>query len=271
MNGELAQLKEAQARSGGYVAFGVRQAAVVCAAWLSVAAVGCGGGSANEEPPAKDDRRERSTPAVPRAAESVEEAATAVIQASRRRDCRRFADRVHGLPGRPARDLCDAMKRSGDLALLSKWDGSVSSYGSAAVGEIGSPTRTVFAVLALDRDGRFKFLTLLEPAGPPLSDTQAKNVVEHGTEALRRDDCAAFHQSFLLFDREQTPSEVCSLGGVRVLRRLLRRDRSASFHRFGGNGFIALYGIGIESDEFFTVVLVSAEQGYLWASVAQAR
>ena len=243
-----------------------RSRCISCAAFLIVVlAAGCGG---DEEPDPGGTQTKREAQSAPRPAESPRAAANAIAAAARRSDCGALVKRMHGLARRAQ---CQALRRSGELEAIGKLDGSPGAYGTAAVAEVNSPKSTMFVVLALDVDSRFKLLTLLSPIGPPMADAQAKPVVEHGIDALRRGDCNAFKESFLLHDRKQTADEVCALPGVRELRRTLRGRRSPRLDRLGGNSFVALYGVAFDSGEFFTVALTSSELGYLWADLARAR
>src|SRR3954447_2059898 len=138
----------------------------------------------------------------------------------------------------------------------------VKTYGSGAVAKDFDGGHTV---LALDDDGRFKFV--ISFSSPKLPTAPIKNADESMSRvvgAIRRDSC----EDLLPFSLGKG-KKYCAGSPIRQLHTALDRAYTASPKLLGGDGRYAFYGLKVKP-YYFTLVFLASKNGS-WFFVTSAR
>src|SRR3954469_25497572 len=211
---------------------------------LALAGAGCGGGES------KSPAAGVTTPAgvSPKPTEPATTAVARLASAARAGDCS-ARDKLFD-PDTPVSErLC-----RGILAGLNPVvPPQVKTYGSGVVAKNFDGGQTI---LALDHDGRFKFVIAFSK--PDLPTAPLKNADESMSRvvgAIRRDSC----EDLLPFSLGKG-KKYCAGTPIRQLHTALDRAYTASPKLLGGDGRYAFYGLKVKP-YYFTLVFLASSNG----------
>jgi hypothetical protein len=220
---------------------------------LALAVAGCGGGES------KSPAAAVTTPAgvTPKPAEPAATAVARLASAARAGDCS-TRDELFD-PDVPVTErLC-----RGILAGLNPVvPPQVKTYGSGAVAKDFDGGHTV---LALDDDGRFKFV--ISFSSPKLPTAPIKNADESMSRvvgAIRRDSC----EDLLPYSLGKG-KKYCAGSPIRQLHAALDRAYTASPKLLGGDGRFVFYGLKVKPDYFTLVFLASTNGQFFFVTSAR--
>jgi hypothetical protein len=231
----------------------------------AIALAGCGsdGGdkTATTSTPAKPPA---TTPArgTPRPAEPAELAVARLAKARRAGDCSAPA-KLFGHPEITPKD-CKRLLPTINLVLPP----DVKTYGSGAV---ATDTDGGKAILALDSDRRFKYVTSFSPSY--LAKAPAKNadeVMSAVVSAIRSGDCHQITTYSLTYSNGGSGKQFCALEPVRQLHAALNRAYTASPTRLGGDGTFVFYGLKVKPHYFTLLFLASKNGSFYFVTSARA-
>jgi hypothetical protein len=234
--------------------------------WLSalVAAAlvaGCGGGDGEKASGGADAPPKQALPGAPRAAESPKQAGARLADAVRSGDCG-SPEKLFLAADAISEDLCQKL-----LPALAPADPlSFNVYGTGAVMRNAKGGDTI---LALDKSGRFKFVTTFGPGQPEVPPKYAAQAMEDAVTALRNDNCEALVAISLTYNGAEG-EKFCALGPVRELRGSLSSDFQAEPKLLGGNGMFAFAGIATKRGYFTLLFASNRGDTYLFVTSARA-
>ena len=195
----------------------------------------------------------------PKPAETPEQAVARLASAVRSGDCSDAEEIFHG---GNATETCDEVLPD----LEPEAPDSFRAYGSGVVVD-AEDGRAV--ILALDRDGRYRFATSFSSKPPEVPTERAEETMTYAVGAIRRENCEELKSVALVFLKGD---RYCTRRPVRELRRALTRDYSASPVLLGGDGSVAFYGLRAKPGAYFTLLFVGHENdGYAYVDSYRAR
>jgi hypothetical protein len=233
---------------------------------------GCGGDDGGGDSGAATTSRSTATtapapkPALkgPRPAEPAEQAVTRLAKAAAAGDCS-APEKLFGTHSGITPALCKKLLPTVDLAVPPE----VKTYGSGAVAGTNDGGS---AILALDSDRRFKFVTSFA-ADLNLPKAPVKNAAATMTAvvgAIRRDSCREIVRYSLTYSNGGSGNKFCALRPIRDLHTALNRAYSASPKLLGGDRTFAFYGLDVKPHHYTLVFLASKNGSYYFVTSARA-